>query len=867
MHRLRMLAPALLFALVPTTGAILSAGAAQPAPAAVTDPAAYVNPLIGSANGGNTFPGAVLPFGMVAWSPESRRPDPQRGEGAMRTAAAGGYQRDTTRIRGFSLTHLSGTGCRGASGDVPFLPYTGSVTTSPSADASDATYASDFDHANERAEAGVYQVRLASGVNVELTATARTGSGRFTFPSDDAGGPETVLIRTSDSEVGSSDAGTTVDATSRTVSGWVSSGNFCGYLNEIDRRSYYTLYFVAVFDRPFASVGTWQDAAVSPAGTTAYGGTTYADRGYPAAGKGSGAWVSFDHAGGTIVTVRVGISYVSLANARANLAAENPAGTPFGAVRTRAHDAWNAALGRIQVSGGTDDQRTIFYTALYHALLHLNLTSDVNGEYRGFDNAVHHVGGTQRAQYANFSGWDVYRSQLQLVALLDPGTAADMAQSLVNQAAQNGGHWDRWTHNSGATHVMEGDPSPPAVASIYAFGGTGFDAKGAVASLVKAATEPTAHDLSNEGCSVECAGQRPSLDKWLTLHYIPARSNAWGGAGETLEDVTADFSLAQLAGRLGDQKTHADFMARAQYWKNLFNPKPTLAASRGRGRGRGGRSGRGGRGGRTGRSGAAGAGRRGGQPESAPPPSATTLGPVQGYIQNRNEDGTWPSLDPSSSSGFAEGSSAQYTWMIPFNVRGLFDAMGGNDAAIRRLDQFFHATDGSWAFTRAGGLHAEMNNEPSTGTPWLYLFAGRADKTQQTVRQVVTTLWKNAPDGIPGNDDLGAMSAWFVWAAMGLYPETPGRAELLVASPLFPHIVIRRANGKTITIDAPAAAADAPYVRRLRVNGQASERAWLPESFVTDGGTLDFTLSATADPGWASRSEDAPPSFGASGSS
>jgi predicted alpha-1,2-mannosidase len=851
-----MLAAALMFALVPSTGALLSARPAQPAPAGPHDPAALVNPLIGSANGGNTYPGAVLPFGMVAWSPESRRPDPQRGEGAMRSAAAGGYQRDTTRIRGFALTHLSGTGCRGASGDVPFLPYVGPVSTSPSADASDATYASDFDHANERAEAGAYQVRLASGVNVELGATLRTGVGRFSFPTGQVSQPETVLIRTSDSEVGSSDAGTTIDAASHTVTGWVSSGNFCGYLNEIDRRSYYTLYFVAVFDRPFASVGTWRDGEVSPGRTTAYGGTTYGTDGYPAPGKGSGAWLDFDPAGGQVVTVRVGISYVSLANARANLNAEDPPGTTFDVVKARAHGDWNTALGRIQVSGGTTDQRAIFYTALYHALLHLNLTSDVNGEYRGFDNAVHHVSGAQRAQYANFSGWDVYRSQLQLVALLDPQTAADMAQSLFNQARQNGGDWDRWTHNSGATHVMEGDPSPSAVASIYAFGGTSFDAHGALASLVRAATVPTAHDLSSEGCGIECAGQRPSLDKWLTLHYIPAKSNAWGGAGETLEDVTADFSLAQLAARLGDEKTRGEFMARAQYWKNLFNPKPTIVASRGRG-GRGARSGRGGRGG------AAGAGRSSGQPEATPPPPAAAPGPVQGYIQNRNEDGTWPPLDPSSSNGFAEGSSAQYTWMIPFNVRGLFDAMGGNEAAVRRLDAFFHAADGSWAFTRAGGLHAEMDNEPSTATPWLYLFAGRADRTQQTVRQVITTLWKNAPDGIPGNDDLGAMSAWLVWSAMGLYPETPGRAELLIGSPLFTHIVINRANGRTITIDAPAAAADAPYVQSLRLNGQASTRAWLPESFVTDGGTLDFTLSGTPDPTWASRPEDAPPSFGA----
>ncbi|MDE3156810.1 MAG: glycoside hydrolase family 92 protein, partial [Acidobacteriota bacterium] len=223
--------------------------------AVVGDPAALVNPFIGTANGGNTFPGASVPFGMVQWSPENTRGD------HTRVAAPGGYQYDVTRIRGFSLTHLSGTGCRGASGDVPILPLAGPVTTSPSADATDRVYASRFAHANEQASPGFYEVRLASGVHVELTATTRTGAGRFTYP---AGRPETLLIRASDSEVGSSAATVSIDPDTRTISGSVTSGNFCGYINPIDRRSYYTLYFVAQFDRPFSGFGTWQDASVHP---------------------------------------------------------------------------------------------------------------------------------------------------------------------------------------------------------------------------------------------------------------------------------------------------------------------------------------------------------------------------------------------------------------------------------------------------------------------------------------------------------------------------------------------------------------------------------------------------------------------------
>jgi predicted alpha-1,2-mannosidase len=776
-----------------------------PEPPAVSDPTTYVDPFIGTANGGNTFPGAVTPFGMVAWSPETTRGDPTR------RPAPGGYQYDATRVRGFSLTHLSGTGCRGASGDVPILPFAGDVVRSPSADTTDRAFSVPFAHANETAAPGYYQVRFRNGVNVELTATPRTGVGRFTFP---PGEPETVLVRTSDSEVGSGDAHAVVDTVARTVSGSVSSGNFCGYIDPVTRKSYYTLYFVARFDRPFAATGAWVDGTLKPGSLEASGGTGYGTDGYPMKGRGSGVWVALDSTGGTTVNLRVGISYVSLEGARANLEAESPETATFDEIRERAQASWAGSLGRIEVFGGSDAQRTTFYTALYHALLHPNLFSDVDGRYTGFDGAVHTVEAGQKAQYANFSGWDVYRSQVQLVTLLDPAVGADVAQSLFNQAKQNGGVWDRWTHNTGATHVMEGDASAAAVAGIHAFGGTTFDAKGALASLLTAARTPTALDLSNEGCPVMCPGERPSLDKVLAVHYVPAKSNAWGGAGETLEDASADFALAQLAGSLGDGAAHDEMLARSGWWRNVFNADAT---------------------------------------------------PGGGYIQDRNEDGSWTDFSPASSRGFAEGSSAQYTWMIPFDPRGLFDLMGGDSAAVARLDAYFHTPDGGWALTGLGGLHSEMDNEPSVATPWLYLFAGRPDRTQETIRHDLETLWLPTPHGIPGNDDLGAMSSWYVWSAMGMYPLFPGRSELVLTSPLFPRVRVTRSDGTVITVEAPGAAAGVAYVEGLKVNGTATNRSWLPDTFVARGGTLTFDLSAIPGSTWARKAEDVPPSFGPGG--
>jgi predicted alpha-1,2-mannosidase len=773
----------------------LCAGAMAATPSA---PAALVNPLIGSRNGGNTFPGATLPFGMLQWSPENTKGKHDR------TAAPGGYQYDATRIRGFSLTHLSGTGCAGASGDIPFMPVTIPVSTSPSADATDARYASDFSHPDEHAVPGDYRIRLANGASVELAAALRAGIASFAFP---AGKPANLLLRVSDAEVGSSDASVHIDRTARTVSGSVTSGNFCGYLSKADRHSYYTLYFVAHFDQPFTSTGTWHDASVDPGGTSARGGTGYGDDGFPPAGKGSGAWVGF--APGRDVRVRVGISYVSLANARANLAAEIPQGASLEQVRERAQKKWNDALGRIAIEGGTPDQRTTFHTALYHVLLQPTTFSDGNGEYRGFDQKTHRVAGGQQVQYANFSGWDVYRSQLQLLTWLMPKVGSDIAQSLYNQAQQNHGEWDRWTHNSGGTHVMAGDPSVPAVAGIYAFGGRDFDLQGAYASLKRAATVPTAHDLSDEGCNVECVGQRPSLDQWLKLHYIAAKSNAWGGAGETLEDATADFALSQLAAPAGDRAGERLFLTRAGYWRNLFNPSAT---------------------------------------------------PHGGYIQDRNADGTWPAFKPDTGDGFVEGSAAQYLWMVPFDVHGLFGMLGGRAKATARLDDFFHDAHGNWALTKAGPLHAELDNEPSIGTPWLYDYAGQPWKTQKAVRIVLDTLWKNAPDGIPGNDDLGEMSSWYVWAALGLYPAISGRAELLLGSPLFPKAVVHRAGGD-VTIEAPDADRENLYVRALTLDGRPWRNPWLPASFAQHGGTLRFALGAQPDRHWGSDPADAPPSF------
>ena len=763
------------------------------------DLAAEVNPFIGTTNAGNVYPGPTVPFGMVAFSPEMTALPGKR----FPIAAPGGYEWRSNGVRGFSLTHVNGTGCTGASGDIPLMPVTLPVELSPSSADAGVRYTSLLDHAKESASPGAYTLTLDNGVAVSLAATERTAVGQFQFPADK---PANLLFRTSDSEVGSSDSTIIIDPATRTVRGSVTSGNFCGYLAEDRRESYYTLHFVAEFDQPFEVGGTWRDDSVQAGAREGGGGTTYGSKGHPPAGKGAGGWISFDAKRTPQVTARIGISYVDEAGARANLRRESPQGTTVAATQAATRAKWNELLGQVRVQGGTPDERTVFYTALYHAMLAPNLHSDGDGRYRGMDGKVHALAKRQQAQYANYSGWDVYRSQLQLLTLLQPQVGSDVAQSLLNQADQNGGVWDRWTHITGATGVMNGDPSPPSVAAIHAFGGRSFDLQRAYASLKKAATVPTARDLDKRGCPVLCVGQRPGLDQWLALKYMPEGAPGWGSAADTLEMVSADFGLSELALAAGDAQGAKLFRERSGWWRNLYNPKATAQ---------------------------------------------------QGYIQPRNADGSWPTFDPAADEGFVEGSGAQYLWMVPFDPAGLFEALGGREASIARLDAFFRTPDGAWAVTKSGPLHAELDNEPSIAAPWLYNFLGQPWKTQETVRQAMRQIWTNTPEGMPGNDDLGQMSSWYVWSALGLYPVYPGRADLVIGSPLFTEAVITRPGAK-IVVRARGAAMDAPYVQSLQVDGKASNASWLPASFVQRGGTLDFELGTTKNEQWGA--QDVPPS-------
>ena len=505
-----------------------------------------------------------------------------------------------------------------------------------------------------------------------------------------------------------------------------------------------------------------------------------------ATGRHTGAWLDFGNQ--REVELKVAISYVSEANAADNLNKEIP-GWSFDQVRSSARSIWSNTLNQVPVDGGTPDQRKIFYTGLYHMMLSPNLFSDGNGDYIGFDGKVRSVKSTrQHAQYANFSDWDIYRNTIQLQSLLVPDRVSDMMQSLVNDAEQSG--WlPRWPAANDVTYVMNGDSPSVLIASAYAFGARNFDTKTALKYMVKAATEPGKGPHDNE--------ERPYLADYLKLGYVPIDKDP-SAASRTLEYASDDFAIAQFARGLGDTATYQRFLKQSRNWTSLFDPETR-------------------------------------------------------WIRPRNSDGAWlqgfdaetsmpkrPNAPVSTDqNGFEEGNTYQYTFMIPFDYPDLIQRIGGDAATTPRLDRFFLKLI-CW-----GEPCFNMANEPDFVTPYAYIFAGQPWKTQEVVTRIEQQTFNTKPDGIPGNDDLGATSGVYVWNALGLYPGIPGVGGFLIGTPMFPSAAIHLRDGRTLSIHSGGTG---PYVSDVLFNGKENKTSWLPLSALGQGeSTLEFKLSPEPD--------------------
>ena len=727
-----------------------------------------VQPMNGTDNGGDTFPGAVVPFGMVQWSPDTMDEE------------SGGYLYSDTNILGFSLDHLSGAGCN-YGGDFAFTPILGSVTSSPAANGSGGrtSFASTFSHTNETATPGYYSVQFTNGILSELTVTTRTGFGRFTYPS---GHPAGMIVNAASGINGTINASIQINTNTQEITGWTTQNGFCG--SGVTP----TLYFDAVFDHPFATYDVWNGATLTLGGTNATGTQI-------------GTYLSFNLPGGGVVLARTAVSYVSVANAQANLETESPASSftsaGFNGVAGAASNTWNSYLNKIQVSGGTQADVETFYTMMYHALQAPSVVSDCNGQYIGFDGQIHTTSGYTKYEF--FSGWDIYRNECQFISMMDPERAGDMAQSLV-QDAQDCGAMPRWSVPNGDTGVMMGDPATPIIAGLHAFGATNFDMAAALADMVKAAVNPATVALNG-------VHERDAERDYLNLGYVPEyQEGGYGPVSMTLEYCSDDFALGRFALALGDITNYTLAMNRAQNWRNLFNTN-------------------------------------------------------SGYLQMRRCDGLWSpgfvfdSLSYDNYQGYVEATASQYTWMVPFNLGSLVDMIGGPAVASARLDTFFTLLNDGM-----DSQYAYMGNEPCSETPWVYNFMGEPYKASRVVRQIMTQLYSTAPGGLPGNDDLGQTASWYVLAALGMHPEIPGDDVLVLNGPLFPQAVVHLTNGD-VTITGSGAADNAPYVQSLTVNGQASSASWIRFADIASGGTLAFAMGTSPNTNWGSSPSLAPPSY------
>ena len=577
------------------------------ASAAVSDkdgsPAEWVNPFIGTGKGPgasqNLFPGAVMPFGMVQFSPDTE----DKGLG---------YHYYQELLKGFSMTHMSGAGCANE-GEVFLTATTGPVETQETA------IESPYSHTQESASPGYYQVRLQRwDVNAELTATDRTGMVRFTFPADKAANVVLPISHTLKNTTGA-EVHLVGD---REIEGYVENQAFCG------SKATYKVYFVIHFDRPFGSSGIWNGTlAGAPAPTTAE--RTVKQTNHEQWVGAYASWSSSDQP--QTVTAQLGISYVDLDGARNNLKAEAE-GKTFDQIRNSARAAWNKTLNVIEASGGSEAQERVFYTALYHSLLMPSILSDADGRYIGFDDAIHHVK-PGHLLYGNFSGWDIYRSQMPLVALIEPQRMQDMAESVTLMYKQ-GGWVDRWPQINRYTNIMAGSPLTVIVSTAWLDGLHDFDIDSAWEGMYRDATEAAPANKPYRGE----AGMQ-----WInTLHYVPNDKVDYGSVSQIQEDAIAYASLYRLAKSLGKTAEAKTMYDRALYYRNVFDPETR-------------------------------------------------------FFRPRNANGTWtPNFDPAEEDhGFIEGSGWHYQWFAPADVAWVVNAVG-RERFNKRLTQFFDYESPGW---------------------------------------------------------------------------------------------------------------------------------------------------------------------------
>lgn len=669
-------------------------------------PVDYVNPFVGTTNFGTTNPGAMCPQGFMSVTPFNVMGDaPENKFDKDKRWWSTPYEYTNRFLTGFSHVNLSGVGCPDLS-SLLVMPTTGPLNVDYK------FYGSVF--GQEKSTPGYYSNHLDKyNVKCELTATKRTGRLRFTFPA----GQSNILLNLGEGLT--NETGATVRfCGDREIEGSKLMGTFC-----YNPQAVFPIYFVMRVNKVPAKKGYWKKQRPMTGVEAEWDSTAgkykiYTSYTKQMSGDDTGVWFTYDTRAGEQVEVSMGVSFVSIENARENLNAEQPDGTTFDALYAAARKDWNDDLSRILVEGGTEEQKQVFYTAMYHTLIHPNILQDVNGQYPQMEGDK--ILTTKRNRYTVYSLWDTYRNVHQLMTLVWPERQMDMIHTMLDMYREHG-WFPKWELYSRETLTMEGDPAIPVFVDTWMKGLRDFDINLAYEGMYKSATTEGKYNL-----------MRPDNDPYMKLGYVPMESQYDNSVSHALEYYVADYALSTLAKALGKEKDAKLFLSRSMGYKHYYSKE------------------------------------------------YGTLRPIlpNGKFYSPFDPKQGANFEPSP--GFHEGNAWNYTFYVPFDIKGLTKLMGGDKPFVKKLWSVF--TDGNY----------DPANEPDIAYPFLFSrFKGEAWRTQQLVKELLAKHFTTQPNGIPGNDDTGTMSAWAIFSMMGFYPDCPGVPEYTLTTPTFDKITVR----------------------------------------------------------------------------
>ena len=734
----------------------------------VSDKVSYVNPMIGTEGMGHTFPGACAPFGIVQLSPDTDT-IPHNIDGVYQGKVyeyCAGYQHTDNTIVGFSHTHLSGTG-HSDLGDLLIMPQTGVLQLNPGTkDDPDSGYRQRFSHDTEQASPGYYTVTLNdTGIKAELTATQRVGVHKYTYPK---GSDQRIILDLLHGLYNYD--GKVLWSTLRVENDTLLTGM---RLTDGWARTNYT-YFAISFSKPISSYG-YQDR--KPEKYVGFWRKFDRYHNFPdMAGRSMVAYFNFDKDQSHELVVKVALSAVSTEGAKKNLQAE-AAGKSFEAICQETREAWNRELSVIDCNG-TNDQKAMLYTSLYHTMINPSIYMDVDRQYRGVDGNIHTADDFDN--YTVFSVWDTYRAEHPLLGLLKPSRNTNMVKSMIHHQQQQAlGMLPVWSLMGNEGWCMTGYHSVTVLADAIVKGAD-IDKEEALNAMVQTATNP----------------YFPSVTDYMRLGYAPFDTDNTA-ASNTLEYSFDDWTIYAAAKATGNEQIAATFMKRALNYRNTYDPSIGFAS-----------------------------------PRYLNGEFKKDLDPYQTYGEGFIEGNSWNFSFhvPHDVNGLIQTMGGEQAFLDKLNRLFVMDLP----------EKYYADNEDITAECLVGGyVHG---NEPSHHVPYLYAWTATPWKTQEWLRTILNKMYRNHIRGLGGNDDCGQMSAWYIFSSMGFYPVAPGTDQYVLGAPYLPYMKVTLENGHTVEIKAPKVSDKNRYVQRVRINGQPYSKLYITHSQLTEGCTIEFDM-------------------------